>query len=392
MQRSQFVTRVLDFVRKRLHKREEGAVTIMVAAGCLALCGMAALGIDASLLINERRAVQIAADHASLSAAWASCRGGSPIGAGIASAERNGYTSGVSIIDRGGAWEASVESSIDAAFATVLGFDQLTTDARALADCTFGGGGRYAIFADSKTCLPKTLDWSGSVNRVTGAVHSNNELYMAGSLNSITGGTTYAGSITNGGTDNEFSPRPAKTAVLPRPVTFNIEDYVPGGSEATRAGARYYNFGSQKLTKDLMKSRGLYDERSQTVATGLYFTTGDIDISGNTTIGEATFVTSAGKISLAGEHNLRAFDPDGLLAFSNTDTPCFDYAVNFGGSNSYWQGIVYAPRGMVELNGSNNSTLEGSVIADTVKLNGSNIVFDAQTNGGWGLPKLRLLE
>jgi hypothetical protein len=353
---------------------------------------MAALGVDATLLVNERRAVQIAADHAALSAAWASCRGGSPTAAGLASAQRNGYSSGVSVIDRGGPWEAAVESTIDAAFATVLGFDELSTEARALADCTTGGGGRYAIFADSKTCLPKTLDWSGSSNRVTGAVHSNNELDMGGSGNSITGGTTYAGRINNGGGQNSFTPPPAKTGVLPRPVTFNIEDYMPGGSEAAAAGSRYYNFGSQKLTKDLMKSRGLYSESTQTVASGIYFTTGDIDISGNTTNGTATFVTSAGKITMSGEHILRAFDPDGLLMFSDKDTPCFDVAVGVSGSNSYWQGIVYVPRGMAELNGSNNSTLEGSVIAETVKLNGSNIVFDSQTDGGWGLPKLRLLE
>ena len=62
------------------------------------------------------------------------------------------------------------------------------------------------------------------------------------------------------------------------------------------------------------------------------------------------------------------------------------------GSSNSWSGVVYAPHGMIEMSGSSNSTLTGSLIAYTLKLNGSDLKIQADPSGLIKPPVTRLTE
>lgn len=377
---------------------EDGAVGVLIAVGLTALMAMIALGVDLSVIYNWRRADQNGADHAALAAAWASCHGADPSAAGLLAASDNGFDNdGVSntVFVSGlgeGRFEVEISSSVDALFAGVIGIDRLEASARAVAACTAATVGSYSIFAGSTTCGPKTLDWPGSSSNMIGRIHSNDGLFLGGTGNSVEGATTYVtGSEINGG--NDLNPPPGPSGVLPLPVEFDIQAYGPGGSKALLAGSNYYYAGSSKIDTGWLESRGLYNSSTGTLATGLYFTDGDIDIGSSNLRGNVTLVTSSGTITLSGSNqNLLPWDPDDLLLFSHRDTACFDYAVKVDGSDSTWRGVVYAPRGMIEMPGSDNSRILGSLIGDTVRLNGSQLEIEAHEECCEGPPSIALLE
>ena len=70
---------------------------------------------------------------------------------------------------------------------------------------------------------------------------------------------------------------------------------------------------------------------------------------------------------------------------------CDGVAAEMSGSATSWAGIIYAPRGRVKLNGSSNTTILGSVIADAVGVSGSVLNIDSRGLGAGSL-KLVLVE
>lgn len=401
---------------------EQGAVVVLVAIVALVLFGFVALALDGGLLFGERRDVQNTADHAALNAAWAACQGTDPVAAGLASAARNGFdndavTNMVTINDLGGGvYEAVVRSTFDAAFSQTIGHEKLRVAARAVAQCEGGGAGGYAIFAGSTTCQ-NTIDWSGSNTQVLGGVHTNNDLHVGGQSNTIVGSTTYISTVdAPPGKITYHPPPPANPTQLANPpsfpghadsrypVDFAVAWYEPTGTRAVPAAAagEYHNAANQKIDMGWLEAHGLWNDVTNTVKPGLYYTEADIDLSASDITGDrVTFVSGGGVISLSGSsHNLTPWDPDGLLVFSNRqDSPnpnsqanCNVAVVKLAGSTHLWNGIIYAPRGLIEMSGSVNTTLNGSLTGLTVRLNGSvlNVAYDQDYGGGQ--PTLRLLE
>jgi Flp pilus assembly protein TadG len=377
--------------------KERGAVGVVVALLLLVVIGFLALSVDVGVMLVKRRYLVNANDAAALAAALSCARGE---GEAEANAQAESYAAAnageVSLVE-----PPVYEPSCDAPsgkvtvrfagtqatlFAPVLGF-RSEVDVSAIATAAWtGSGGAYAIFAGSETCAPKTIDWPGSNNHVTGAIHSNNELYLGGTGNVVDGSTTSVDEADiNAG--NTLNPAPAPGSVLPYPVDFTIAEYAPGGAKADLAAGqgRYYNAGNNKIDTGWLQSQGLFNSGTGTLATGLYFTELDIDISASNLNGAVTLVSRSGIVKLSGsQQDMEPWDPENLLIFSDRQSGCFNPAVNVDGSNSSWTGIVYAPRGMIEMPGSNNSTINGSLIGATVRLNGSNLTINAPSDGGGG--------
>lgn len=77
--------------------------------------------------------------------------------------------------------------------------------------------------------------------------------------------------------------------------------------------------------------------------------------------------------------------------YGESDKVCTKDVLEISGSNSHYEGIVFAPRGKVVYNGSNHTVIEGAIVADTVTFSGSNsgIVGGAETSGP---PLVRLIR
>lgn len=375
----------------------------------LAILGVAALAIDGGNVYRQRGHLQNAADNVAMAAAYEDCTGGlDPVGVGVSIAAANGYvdngtTVSVVVAPEGSYWRASVRAGNDTFFGQLLGMDRLDTSATALAGCTTAGGTGYAIFAASTTCGDITLDWSGSDTAVEGSVHSNDQVKVGGGGNSVIGDATR---VDSGGTPGSI-PWTTTGTPLGWPVTYDVLDFLPisrGGNgsveAATVAAGDNYVYVSGKLELKNYAVGGVIPDG--VYVSGQELVVSDSNLSGNVTLVSAPTSSDRdkGTIDFSGSNlNLTPYW-NGLLAFSdgrknNTATSsdnCDFAAVKMAGSNTTWEGIVYAPRGMIEYSGSSNSSLNGSLIGNTVKLNGSNLNITYEDFSGGGDPFTTLIN
>jgi hypothetical protein len=213
------------------------------------------------------------------------------------------------------------------------------------------------IWANSTTGS-EAIRWVGSRNVVNGKVHSNDGIKIVGSNNEINGTISYVSTFKSLGSRNVYSP-PLQVSVKPMPVYYDIEDYKPGGSEAIAAGSSYHFVDGefQVVGHDV-------------VLDGLYYITDDARLTGSNIRGEFTIVAE-GEIDIIGsKFNCSACSAD--LQFFSNDTK-FKMAV----SRSHFDGIIYMPKGEIDISGSKN-TLNSSLFGDTVKLFGSELCINAR--------------
>lgn len=395
---------------------------VFVAGSLFVFFGIAALAIDLGLLQDERSDSQNAADLGALRAAWAACNGEpDPVAAGLATVALNGYSAAdgdtVTITSAGDEWTATIGTDISTVFSGIFGVSSLTTSADAVAECQVLSGGNYAIFAGASQCAPSDtfiLGFPGSNSTFNGDIHTNQNLEINGSNIDINGTGTYVGSYSPSGTVN-WNPGASNPTdvgapgILPYPIDPNvIVDYRPGGTAAVAAGGNYHDFSGDDINIGNLDSAGLYNTSTQVIQPGIYYTDQLIDLSdSDITVaggGGVTFV-SDGQIKLSGSnHDLQPYDTNyDLLAFSNyikipVSPPdaikdnCEEFGVDMSGSNHDWEGVIFAPRSLVKMAGSTNTTVDGSIIALAVEVSGSGLTLTVLPDAGAGDPSIGLRE
>ena len=360
---------------------DRGAVLITVALSLVALLAVSALAVDLGVALVSRRGAQNAADHAALSAAWADCHGTDATTAANDAVVNNDHQiSELSLSESGGVQTAVVSRVVSLGFASVIGWDTMTVSGTASAGCSGSGGSTYAIFALGDDCNvthgKDQIDVSGSNETINGGVHSNDNIQIGGSDNDF--GTsnpgpdavTYVNAFNDGGGGNDFDPGyPDQVGgVLPSPVEFELADYQPGSAAAISAGARYY-YRNGDIDGSYIESRG----------DGLYYATGEIKLDKD--LDADVTLVAEGFIEVSGSNQTLNPFVDGLLAFGGIQYTgidrCDKFAVNMGGSTNDWNGIIYGPHGMIEMNGSSNTAVTGSLIGWSVRLNGSDLEISA---------------
>ncbi|MDJ0923974.1 MAG: pilus assembly protein TadG-related protein [Acidimicrobiia bacterium] len=375
--------------------REDGAVLVTVTFSLVALLLISALAVDIGMVMVARRAAQNSADHSALSAAWADCHGSDPTTAAQTAAVRNGHTAADLTLTEptSGEWNAEVSDDVSLSFAQVLGVGTLTVKADAAAACTGASSASTSIFALGDTCSTwgkDQIDISGSNQMIYGGVHSNDGIRVGGSDNDFgpsnppVDKVTYVSYFNNGGGGNTFDPTyPQSIGNQPSPVNFALADYQPGSANALAAGSEYY-FRNGEIDGSYIESRG----------DGLYYSRDNIKLDKEITANVTLVAEGVIEVS-ASNQNLNPY-VDGLLAFGghvySGDEQCDKFVVSMGGSTNDWTGIIYGPHGLIEMNGSDNTTVTGSLVGFSVRLNGSNISIDS---GGTGLPpdyKVQLLR
>ena len=424
---------------------DDGAVLVFVAVLLVGLLAFISLAVDGGRAFVERRDVRNAADHAAMNAAWASCHGGSPQAAADTSVERNGFPKEQVLLTHLGdhTYRARVESSLTTGFAAIVGVNQLDVAGEATADCVEGSGSPgYAIFAGGHTCYDDgkvQIDIPGSDQLIMGNVHSNNNVRIGGANNDFRGAdnpppdtgpfeftfvpddstppinhdiddfdpTNYA---TNNG--NEYDTGyPAYDSVQLWPIG---QPFQPGDADGHLAGSDLFwrgiaqangTYYSGDIKADDMKSGGNYID-------GVYFSeNGNIELD-HSDIGsaanpmEVTLIAKKGFIKITGSNQyLIPFTDPSIPDLTNNEylayagirksgaARCDKFGITLSGSTSQWNGTLFAPRSLVEMNGSDNSTVDqGSLIGWAVRLNGQNITIRANDSGTVGGPDLQLLR
>ncbi len=393
-----------------IHKKSEnGQSIILIVFAIVGLIGLTGLTVDGGLAYSDHRQAQNAADSAALAAALAKIRNQNWSSAGLVLAASNGYTndgvlSTVTInnppivndcnpndtaslyVGNNEYIQVIIRSNVNTSFGRVVGIAQVNNCVEAIsrAEPPTGGGGNAAIFAGSETCQ-NSIDWSGSNVNIFGGVTSNNDVKVGGSTNYVEGILNYVTSIDGPANKITYNPpppaNPVQTSPQNYPVIFDINDYAPGGSKAAavQSAGKYYSCNC-KMDIGWLTSNGMYNDSTDTLKDGLYYTTGEIDLSASDIIGNAVTLVARDKVSFSGSsHTLRPYI-DGLLIYTDAQGPnqCNTAVVKMSGSSHDWSGIIYAPNGLIEMSGSSNTSMHGTLIGNTVKVNGSgiNITYD----------------
>ncbi len=224
------------------------------------------------------------------------------------------------------------------------------------------------------------LELSGSVNFFGGAVHSNSKIKINGSDNDFDGEVTFQCVIDISGSNNEFDPGWQDIdAIIDPPLDLTYDDFscdveVNGDLDLNGDDSYWNDPGSKTSLK-----------------TGTYCATGKIQLSGSDVTGEVTLV-ARGELQVSGSDFTLSpdpNDPNGVLLFSYANSSS---AMDISGSGGDWEGIIHAPRGTAKMQGSDNLTVTGSIIAKKVKVSGSDFTMQASLNSGGGADYIYLVK
>lgn len=387
-------------------ERERGSVMILTGLCLVILVGIAAFVVDAGNGLQRRRAAYTASDAGAIAGAYELLTGGHDATARhyVDLNDFDGTDADVNVPPTSGSrqgdrncLEVIARDTVATFFGGVIGVDSLSVAGRAVACVTAGGrgalAGQWALFAASTSCNREGFLVSGSGQRILGRAHTNNGGQISGSDNSFSGSVTHVGDLQVSGGNNGLTPPPVAGLVMPFPVTWDIGDFRPGGARANAAAAvgKYHDYGNSKID---------FNSSADVIPEGLYFTRGDVKISGQGLVTEgrgATFVSDGGTIHIAASGGVyKPYEPDGLFAFT-TRGGCNNDVITLSGSGVGLNGISYAPNGRVQWSGSGNATtVTGGLWGATVKLNGSLEFIRSGRAGGapWadGAPVVELIE
>jgi hypothetical protein len=387
---------------------ERGAAAILVAISLLVLVGFAALAIDGGLGFDQRRGTQNAADNAALAAAWEACNPRDaatpdPVGSALAVAAENGYDDNdpevvvtVNALDAT-EYEVIIQRVNDTTFAGPgVGAETLTVVSQGVATCEqepFLGG--YAIFAGAEACATGgavELDLSGSTKTVNGGIFSNGDLKITGSDASITGSIEYRGNLNTNDSDVVANAEQYFGSPKKYPLDLDIAEFRPGGPRAT--GDYFNSAPGVGIDNGWMVSNSHATGNNSSIVitqSGIYYSpkTGNkaIDLKGVTTApGVTVTFVAEGQIEMNGAADITGHAPvsaggySPLLMFSNAGSPpaCNVNAIQYSGNGINWTGLMYAPRGEIQMSSSSNVAVFGSIIAYTVDVSGSDFSINWQ--------------
>jgi hypothetical protein len=209
------------------------------------------------------------------------------------------------------------------------------------------------------------LVWNGAQHVLHGAVHSNADIVLTGAQNLIDGPVHYVTSFSST-PNNTFTYLPRPVPAQPLPTLLNLADFQPGGAVAKAVGAQYFDEtgncghgGKWHLTP-----------KDMPLAAGVYYAPCDIQIDGDSPGGNVTLV-GTGAIQISGSKG--TFTP----FYQGIQFATSGSGMHLSGSNTQVGGLVFAPNGAVQIDGSSMS-FTCSIIADTIRLSGAKTLIDAR--------------
>jgi len=360
----------------RVWGRERGQVLVLAALLATALLGLIGLLVDAGSFYAERRQVQNTADEAALAAAHELDYGSTVTAARTAAfqnAAANGFNNnGTSNTVTVNIPPSSGEHVGDAKYAEVIVGESPKTffihvlvpgggsvQARGVGGSDSGLGG--ALFAGENDCAnDRTIHIEGTGIVINGGVHSNGSLKMGGTNNSIAGGATYVCDFDIDPTDTIDTV--SQVGVKPWPVFYTYSDFTSAGCLFTVSGLMIIDASTPQYWLN-------NDPSTRTLKSGIFCSTGGIKLAETNVTGNVTFA-SQGKVELdsAGAgFNLTAYWND-ILLFSDSTDPV--EAIEVGGANGTWTGILHAPRGGVKFGGTGHVSIRSMVVAARIKFDG----------------------
>lgn len=398
---------------KRINKKEQGQVLVLLTLGMITLLGFTALAIDAGRLYSEKRTAQGVADTSSLTGALYIAHYEGAITSGvidtaIAAAESragsNGYVTDVNVAVRQESPYYIVTTTIHSAIPPTIaqlvynGPLAVTVESEArvyrVEEFAFGNA-LYSMSTDQKNALEFTGNATISVTGTgiySNSGHADNSISFGGSSTSVLSHAVLAAGGINvdanveypdgtpfTSTDFETTPNPLGMFTVP-PVDCS---YVAPGTRTVSGGDIIFSPGRYSNISENTHANYIFEKGFYCIDNG--FTTKNGVFTGD----EVSFYIASGAVDLAGEVDIRAprdhtvkdgegEDWNGMLLHLGTGT----LTIN-GNSESYYEGTIYAPavaNPTCKLNGSSDTDgFNVQLVCDSINVNGDgtlNIFFD----------------
>lgn len=216
----------------------------------------------------------------------------------------------------------------------------------------FGNGWVVLTLAD-RAC-GNGLQLSGSKIDIRGAIRSNGNVMLQGSDVEVDGSVSYAGTK-NISNKVQAAHVVQSTDAVASGLPFTVADFAPGG--------RY------SVTPNYAAHSGNWSVNS--AAAGIHYVSGNVTISASSLDLRGVTIVATGTVTISGsDTRLAPASPD-LPAVLAGGGSCTATAVNISGSKTRWDGVIAAPNGGVQINGS--EIRGGTVIGANVQMSGSDL-------------------
>jgi hypothetical protein len=254
-------------------------------------------------------------------------------------------------------------------FGRVLGFTTRDIERSATALRTTEGEGGGVFFAIDPDPGSLGIDLSGSRATVKGVAHSNSRVDITGSKHRFTGFVEWVSRFRVTGSGTVLEQGDARTAILPPPVTFTVDQFRPFDYEINGD----YNVPG-----------------SQTIPPGVYRVHGGVHVSGSSAVMDGVTFIADDQIQFSGSNHRYTAARLGVFAYSLSNDK--NGAIHVSGSGPNCVGALYAPDGNVDFSGSDQSYIRTSVIGWTIDVSGSDYTVAPTPNFGQGKYSVRLIK
>jgi hypothetical protein len=364
--------------------RERGQVLILFVMGATVIFAIGAIVVDIGLWVSERRSAQAAADLAALAAATQLRDPSDPNAAAIAKgldfAKRNGYDTADSRIRVGvfpdlpnDTVKVEIEEHGGSLFAGIFGITNMDVGATAVGKYVESPPGPgWALFVRDQSCSrSNTLDYQADDSTVDGAVQSNATIQISGNNNSFNGPVNWVcpNGLVDSGRGNTYQPNPSQAGIQTPPINYSYGSF---GCTAFVSNPRLNDNPSLWVGND-PNTRKLIDN--------VICSTGDLTLDTSDNTGRVTLV-ARGKVTIDGSNN--DLDPSqdqskghNVLAYSEALPNVARDAIEITASGGRLSGYIHAPNSEAEITGYGDVTIAGSVVADTIRIRGDHLNFNA---------------
>ncbi len=398
----------------RIH-REGGQMLVLFVLALGVLMGFVAMTVDVGMIFVERRSLQNAADAAALAGSpELPPTGNSATAMAMARefAEKHGFVDGVDgvtvkVQTPHNGDEKQIEVTITKQepflFALALGLNSVEVSAQAVASLSDGAGYSPAIFANGTSsgpgdrCTnPMEVAMSGADLNVTGDIISNGTVKMKGSDVVVQGALTYMCDdlLLDVGVFSDGVTQVVDT--FDWPVYFNYSDF-----------ACDYTIESTdpwQIKEDTPELWLNDDPSTGVLKSGVYCHVDDIVVSQGAR-GNVTFVSREGVYFKGGPYDFTPYQHNVLIYAEKLSTyapcpyptgqECFswdDSAVHISSNGFTWEGIIFAPNGMIQFSASGLNSPSGGLYGETVKISSSSGSITGIWDDDAGLGAVRLIE
>lgn len=212
----------------------------------------------------------------------------------------------------------------------------------------------YSLLALGDVTCGNGVQLTGSDIEVDGDIRSNGSVMLQGSDIEVDGVISYGGSA-NVGKKVESEGVVRSTTPVAAGFSWTVADFAPGTAMSTEPG--YVSHPG--------------DWTAGSAARGIHYVNGNVTISQSSLDLRGVTIVATGTVTISGSSVRLEAARSGLPTVLAGGGSCWNAGIQLSGSSVRWDGLLAAPNGLVQINGSDSRG--GTVLGAAIQMSGSDI-------------------